>query len=313
MEEPRVADPDFRALDFGRLWKGRETTVAVERSLVDRWLARTDARRVLELGTGNGRLTPAVWARAVEYIGVDLHAEFLEQIPWRDAPSHSLGIATDARAVPLADHSVTGVVAVRIYNFFEDPGPLLREVARVLIPGGHLLLGYQPRPSVASLLDDLRVRPHLPRPPRPPSWTGSRVPVLPGAPGPFPSWAPTRGAVRAALRRAGFEVRASTASGLEDYALFRRLPSRWFVRGADLLDRGPVAPTQWILAQTPAVDPRPDWVPWASVITCPACREPARAPPGSGPACDRHRLVRGGPSPGPGRSVSNSILEPHEV
>jgi SAM-dependent methyltransferase len=313
MATPREPTPDFRSLDFQRLWQGRATTVRVERSLVDRWLRRIDARRLLEIGTGTGRLTPALGARATEYIGVDLHAEFLSQIPWEAVPARALGIATDARSVPLESHSVTGVVAVRIYNFFEDPDPLLREAARVLIPGGHLLLGYQPRPSVASLLDDLRVRPRLPRVPRPPSWTASRLPVLPGAPGPFPSWAPTRAAVRAALRRAGFTVRASTASGLEDYAGFRRLPARLFVHGADLLDRARIAPTQWILAQTPTREPEPDWIARASVLSCPACREPARSPPASGTPCDRHRLVIPGPKSSAGRSVSNSILGPHEV
>ncbi len=304
---------DFRGLDFGRLWRGRETTTAVERALVDRWLARIDTRRIVELGTGAGRLTPVVHARAAEYIGVDLHAEFLEQIPRDGAPEQSLRIATDARTVPLASRSVTAALAVRIYNFFEDPEPLLREVARLLIPGGHLILGYQPRPSVASFLDDLRVRPHLPRPPRPPAWSWSRAAVLPGAPGPFPSWAPTRSAVRAALGRAGFEVRARSSSGLEDYAGLRRLPARLFVRGADLLDPIRVAPTQWILAQSRPSDPAPEWIPWASIVTCPGCRAAARRPPGTGPPCDRHRLVDAGERRRDGRPMSNPIFGPHEV
>ncbi|MHB1434992.1 MAG: class I SAM-dependent methyltransferase [Thermoplasmata archaeon] len=304
---------DFRSLDFPRLWQGRETTTAVERSLVDRWLSRVDARRVVELGTGHGRLTPVVYARTAEYIGIDLHAEFLEQIPSQGAPARSLRIATDARSVPLGDRSVSVVLAVRIYNFFEDPGPLLREAERLLIPGGHLILGYQPRPSFASFLDDLRVRPRLPRPPRIPAWTWSKAAVLPGAPGPFPSWAPTRAAVRAALERAGFEVRARTSSGLEDYAGFRRLPARLFVRSADLLDPIHVAPTQWILARRRPSDPAPAWTPWESIVTCPACRATARSPPGSARPCDRHRLVGSAREPEPHRPMSNSIFGPHLV
>lgn len=282
---PTVSPPaDFRSLDFSRLWANRATTVAVERALLEGWLSRVDGRRIAELGTGEGRLTPSVHRWASEYVGVDLHAEFLSRLPWDRAPSHSLRIASDVRSVPLRARTLTAAVAVRIYNFLEDPIPFLRESARLLIPGGHLILAYQPRPSIASFLDDLRARPIDPYGGHRTSWTWSRFPVLPGAPGPFPSWAPTREAVRSALAAAGFEGVASVASGIEDYRLLKRLPASWFVRLASPLDRLMLAPTQWILARTPPRRDSEPWVPFEQILDCDACLD-------ADTKCGRHHLV----------------------
>jgi SAM-dependent methyltransferase len=263
---------DFRSLDFEALWAGRGSTTAVERALLAGLLGTTDGRRALEVGPGEGRMTPVVRGRAEEYVALDLHREFLARIPWDPGPEHSLRVVADAHHAPFVDGAFSLVVIIRVYNFLPDPRAFLREIYRLLTPGGSLILGYQPRTSLATLVDDYRLFLSGRRARGALSMTFSRQPQVPSGPAPFPTWLPSRAFVRSTLATAGFDVVRSISSGAEDYVVGRRLPPRLFVQLAPLGDRLGFLPTQFVLARRPSTPELRPFPEWSDMVACARCR-----------------------------------------
>jgi SAM-dependent methyltransferase len=118
-------------------------------SAVD-WLVPGEARRVLDLGAGTGKLTQLLAARGHDVIAVEPLAEMREQLV---IPNVEV-LDGSAEKIPLADNSVEAVVVAQAWHWF-DPAVASAEIARVLVPGGTLGLVWNIRdhsePWVAEL------------------------------------------------------------------------------------------------------------------------------------------------------------------
>ena len=119
-------------------------------SAVD-WLAG-EARRVLDLGAGTGKLTELLAARGLEVTAVEPLPEMREQLA--AAVPSAVVLDGSAERIPLADASVDAVIVAQAWHWF-DPSLALPEIARVLVPGGTLGLVWNERdpsePWVAEL------------------------------------------------------------------------------------------------------------------------------------------------------------------
>lgn len=77
--------------------------------------------------------------------GVDVSRTMLERARVRFADEWAVGrlelTAGSLAALPLADDSVDAVITVNTFYFLDDAGPALREIARVLRPGGRVVIG----------------------------------------------------------------------------------------------------------------------------------------------------------------------------
>ena len=117
---------------------------------VDRWwrqvtvkTARTGpGMRVLDCATGTGDLALAFRRTGAEVVGTDFCAPML--VPAREkaraAGLHLTFEVADAMALPYADRSFDGAsIAFGIRNV-DDPVQCLREMARVVKPGGQVLV-----------------------------------------------------------------------------------------------------------------------------------------------------------------------------
>jgi SAM-dependent methyltransferase len=85
---------------------------------------------LLDLGCGNQPYRRYLTG-VTQYVGLDypLTRECLE-------PAGKPAIYGDARALPFADHSFDGVLCSQVLEHVDQPGQVLREMARVLKPGG---------------------------------------------------------------------------------------------------------------------------------------------------------------------------------
>lgn len=103
--------------------------------------------RVLEIGPGTGYYTldMAEWLGPEGRVEIfDLQQEFLDHVG-RRATERNLGNVVptqgDATALPYEDASMDAVVLTAVLGEIPDPVAALREIRRVLKPGGRLVVG----------------------------------------------------------------------------------------------------------------------------------------------------------------------------
>jgi len=280
LEEPSV--PDFRPLDFDRLWTGRDRVTEVERLIVREALATVSPSRVLELGTGVGRLSLAIQENVAEYAALDITPDFLARVPIRRG-TESLRVAANIYHLPFVASAFPAVVMVRVLGFLSDPKSALEEIGRVMRPGGLLVVSYNPHPSIASLVDDIKVG--LARKGGEPmtsmTFSGqARVPVRPSS---FPTWSLTRVEFRRIVAASGLVWVSEQPTGWEEYRYFRFLPAGVFRSLSHAASRAGAFPTRFALVRRSGITSARE-LPWDQVLACPACRSPLETPTSIDPA-----------------------------
>lgn len=103
--------------------------------------------RILEIGPGVGYYTLdiAEWVGEEGTVEIfDLQQEFLDHTAKRAADRGLANVVPtqgDATALPFDDGSVDGVVLTAVLGEIPDPAAALRQIQRVLKPGGRLVVG----------------------------------------------------------------------------------------------------------------------------------------------------------------------------
>ena len=107
----------------------------VEAETVASLLAGVRATRALDVGTGTGRNLPLLRASGPRLVvGLDLSMDMLQQ-----GPGSAARLRGDAVQLPLRAHSVDLVTSSLMAGDLADLTAWFREVARVLVPGGHFV------------------------------------------------------------------------------------------------------------------------------------------------------------------------------
>lgn len=121
---------------------GRITDVLEERLLVEQ-IGPAPGLRILDVGCGDGRLATTLAAAGAEVTGLDASLMMLAAARRRaEAAGVVLAlVAGDAARLPFADRRFDRVVSVATLCFSEEPRLPIREMTRVLEPGGRLILG----------------------------------------------------------------------------------------------------------------------------------------------------------------------------
>jgi len=115
---------------------------AIEQALLDA-AGPGPYRRVIDLGTGTGRMLALFSPLAREAEGLDLSHQMLTVAR---ANLSRAGITNahvrqgDVSAAPFETASADLVIIHQVLHFIEDPASVLAEAARILIPGGRLLV-----------------------------------------------------------------------------------------------------------------------------------------------------------------------------
>lgn len=94
--------------------------------------------RCLEVGAGSGRLSCWLAERGYETVCMDFSPNALKtaQLNYRSAAVTGGFLAGDGFALPVRDASLDVVLSTGLLEHFPDPAPIVREMVRVLKPGG---------------------------------------------------------------------------------------------------------------------------------------------------------------------------------
>ena len=130
----------------GRMYRRRlEMAVA--------FLGSTRVACAVEVGYGSGILLPELGRRARRLVGVDRHAEAASVLAMVRAEGFDPLLVTGGiGALPLAAASVDLLVCLSVLEHVRALAAAAAEIARVLRPGGHAVLGY---PRVDRLMEVL--------------------------------------------------------------------------------------------------------------------------------------------------------------
>jgi len=128
------------SLNVDRLWRRRAV----------RALDPRPGEVVVDLCTGTGDLALAVGRRGARVLGVDFSRPMLERALRKGGRKSLRFVLGDALRLPLKDRSADGVTVAFGVRNFEDLAAGLREMARILKPGGRLVVleFSRPRPGL---------------------------------------------------------------------------------------------------------------------------------------------------------------------
>lgn len=129
---------DKLAPEYDERWDAY--TQATIRATMERF-AVGEGERLLDVGCGTGVLLEAL-ARAAPraaLVGVDVSREMLA-VARRTRTSLSRLVTGDVASLPFAARSFDVVVSSNAFHFWIEPAAALREIRRVLTPGGRLVV-----------------------------------------------------------------------------------------------------------------------------------------------------------------------------
>lgn len=254
-------------LDYGEstyeqdFWqnKGRAYEDAVERRALRALLPPTGGRLV-DVGAGFGRLA-GLYKGYEQVILLDYSPDLLRDARMRLQPDPPLTLAANFYNIPLADGACDTAVMVRALHHAADVPAVLRELRRILRPGGTLILEHANKRHLKAIL-----RHRLGRGPDP-----CTLEPLEFAPLNFdlhPDY------VRQHLARAGFVVERQRAVSTFRVPLLKRLVPTPLLVAADGLLQRPLAPFRLapsIFLRCRAVGEVAKPLPGRPLFRCPRC------------------------------------------
>lgn len=127
-------------------WRASETgaiTERLERQLILELVGEVRGQSVLDVGCGDGDLAVELSKRSANVVGIDASDAMIGAAKRRaeqDQVNVEFRVAT-AQHLPFPSEQFDTVVAVTILCFVDDAAPVFDEMARVLRPGGRLVIG----------------------------------------------------------------------------------------------------------------------------------------------------------------------------
>jgi ubiquinone/menaquinone biosynthesis C-methylase UbiE len=98
---------------------------------------------LLDIGTGTGRMLELFAPEAVSAIGIDRSSEMLRlaRVKLEEAGISGASLRQgDMYALPLGDRCADSIILHQVLHYAQQPGAAISEAARVLAPGGRLLV-----------------------------------------------------------------------------------------------------------------------------------------------------------------------------
>jgi arsenite methyltransferase len=109
-------------------------------------LAPVEGESIVDVGFGGGYALDVIRARVAPArpAGIEISSAMIEAARGRWGDAVELHLA-DVASMPFDDRTRDGVLSVNSIYFWPDPGAALREIRRVLKPGGRVVFGIRRR------------------------------------------------------------------------------------------------------------------------------------------------------------------------
>ncbi len=144
---------DYNATDYRTVWQKPEAIFSgrFEDRLARRLLA-TDPGWFVDIGAGYGRLHPLYARPGRRVVLVDYAANLIQLAAEALAGDESVWfVVADAYHLPFRDDVFAAGLSVRTFHHMTAPGAFLRECARVLNPGAHVVVEYSNKRNLPRL------------------------------------------------------------------------------------------------------------------------------------------------------------------
>ena len=121
-------------------WLNQNNRAGMARTIAQ--LGLRPGHHVLEIGFGNGRLAAEVMAQcdSVHYAGIEISPTMVEEALRYNADYVAQGRVAfhlgSANEMPFADAAFDATFSIGVIHFLDNPLPSLRELRRVMRPGG---------------------------------------------------------------------------------------------------------------------------------------------------------------------------------
>lgn len=143
--------------DYRHYWDSREYEDKIERSTLKKLLTKIPREKtIVDLGCGFGRLAQTYANIFSQCYLVDPSEKMLRQARTFCQKIGNLRIEKGSLAkIPLGDQSVDVALTVRTLHHLADIRPALIEIARILKPGGFLILEYPNKMHLKNIVRNL--------------------------------------------------------------------------------------------------------------------------------------------------------------
>mgnify|MGYP000870773716 CR=1 FL=1 len=118
---------------------GRKVDI-LEKKAVDELIRNLPKTELLEIGCGTGHWTDHFAARGFSVTATDPSEHMIHGA--RGRWSRKTFVRTSAESLPFPDGAFPAVAAITVFEFLEDPAAAVREILRVLKPGGFFIGGF---------------------------------------------------------------------------------------------------------------------------------------------------------------------------
>jgi SAM-dependent methyltransferase len=150
---PLYDDPALAAA-YARVTSANVYNAAYERPAVQKMLGGVRGRDVLDAGAAAGEHSAWLVAHGARVVALDASEAMVRLARARLGDAATVLCADLARPLPLADASFDVVLSSLTLHYLEDWVPTLRELARVLRPGGRLVFSTHHPFITLEMVDD---------------------------------------------------------------------------------------------------------------------------------------------------------------
>ncbi|WP_249779828.1 class I SAM-dependent methyltransferase [Bradyrhizobium sediminis] len=136
-EELTASYVRWRSSRLGRI------TDALERQLLARLLGKVDGKKLLDVGCGDGAMAFELARQGASVTALDADPSMIAAARLRaeSEATRAQFVEGNAESLPFDDATFDIVVAVTVLCFVRDAERAVKEIARVLKPGGRLVIG----------------------------------------------------------------------------------------------------------------------------------------------------------------------------